>query len=74
MPHSYQCWKCGDRVSQDDVIRTTVVGSYGTRGRASTRRVNMCPTCAARRRRTATIFNLVLLVGGVAGIIYYFVH
>lgn len=56
--HTYQCWRCGGRVHQDDVVRINVrSGLWGFR------RVNVCRPCALTMRRAARIRRA--LVGAV---------
>jgi hypothetical protein len=69
MGYTYQCWQCGKRVDQDDVSRATVTAGRGP-WRVSTRRINLCPVCAAARRRRSRAGNLVLLAVIAALAIY----
>lgn len=69
MGYTYQCWQCGRRVGQDEVRRMTVA-TGGGRYSIYRRRVNLCPECAAGRRKRNTVLNVALLGLAAAAVIF----
>ena len=80
MARSYQCWDCGRQVSADEVERYEVArhgmssGRGGARVYRNRRRVNLCPTCAAKRKRRSSIFGYTVIVVLVVVIVYFVVR